>query len=222
MATRFYFPSTGAAAVSPAFDSDWENTDDATRLRCVTTRASTTMTSIQYRDASATNEDHLIRQWVSDAVDAQSINASQSLTFQMRVLELGGGENQFVTIGVRVFSNDGATERGVVLAVTRDGTEAATTLTNRSMAETGSAVEAQANDRIVIEIGTGGDPAGGNDHNMDIRIGDNDATDLPQDDTTTNDNNPWLRFSTTITFVAGPVVQPPFRHPALRQPLIRF
>lgn len=200
MATRFYLPSSGAAAVSPAFHADWDNTADATRIKCVTTKSSTAMATTQYRDNNNADQDHLIHQWVSDPIAAQTIAASQTIKIQMRCLELDLAYNQVLSWGVRVFSNDGATERGVVIAVQRDGTEMATTLINRGDSGSSSEVVAQANDRIVIEIGTGGDPQGGGNHDVDIRIGDNDATDLPEDDSTTNDNNPWVEFANTITF----------------------
>jgi len=197
MATRIYLPSSGAAAVSPAFSANWDDTADATRLRSVfDTPSGTTMTTTAYRDNSNKNENHLIHQWVSDSISAQTISA-QTIKFQMRSEEnSNANNNQFNTIGIRVVSSDGATVRGTILAITRDDVEMASggTLTNRQFSATSSSVTAQANDRIVIEIGTGGDPSAGNNHNVDIRIGDNGGSDLPENDTSTSDLNPWVEF----------------------------
>jgi len=205
MATRLYLPSTGTAAVSPAFDAGWDNTDDAVRRPTSTVKAGSTMTTIQYRDNSNKNENHLIRQYVSGGIDAQTI-AAQAIKFQARWLEDNANDDQFATIGIRVVSSDGSTVRGTILAVTRDDVEmSSTALTNRQFTATSSSVSAQAGDRIVIEIGTGGDPTGGNSHNVDYRVGDVAASDLAEDDTSTTDNNPWVEFANTITFF-GPQV----------------
>jgi hypothetical protein len=69
MATRIYLPSTGSAAVSPAFDAGWDDTVDATRLPCVfDTKSSTSMATTQYRDNDNKPEAHLIHQWVSPPI----------------------------------------------------------------------------------------------------------------------------------------------------------
>ena len=201
MPTRFYFPSTGSAAVSPAFSGSWDNTDDATRLPLVEdTASSTAMATTKYRDNSNQNQNHLIHQWVSVPIDAQTI-AAQTFEFQMRCLELDTVDNMVITIGARVVSNDGSTVTGTLFDVTRDGTEMATgTLTNRRFTVTTTEVTANAGDRIVIEVGCGGDPQGGGNHDADIRIGDNGAADLAEDDADTDDDNPWIEFPNTISF----------------------
>ena len=200
MATRIYFPSTGTAAISPAYDSGWEVTSIAACLPAYIEKKNTTMTTVLYDDVDSTNQDILFRQWVSDPLAAQTITA-QTVKLQIGASETVGGNNLFVAWTVRVVS-DGGTVRGTCIgSPRRDATElAVATLTNRGDLLTSTAVVAQEGDRLVIEIGVGGDPSLSNPHDSSLRIGDNDATDLPEDDTTTADNNPWIEFANNLLF----------------------
>jgi hypothetical protein len=198
-ATRFYLPSTGAAAVEPAPDAAWEDTTIAARLKAVVTKIASAMTSIVFDDADNTDRDVLFRQYVSDPIAAQTI-AAQALAFQMRCLENNGSSNLYTSIGIRVVSNDGTSVRGTILAVTRDATEVvASVFTNRRLTATTTEVVAEAGDRIVIEVGLGGDPSSGG-HDSSISIGDDSATDLGANDTDTAAYNPWVEFINTMTF----------------------
>lgn len=204
--TRFYFPSTGAAAVSPSFETGWEDTSIATRLKTVTTKIASAMTTVAFSDLDITDRDVLFRQYVGDPLIAQTINA-QTLRMQIRGLETLSTNNMFVTWVVKIVSNDGTTVRGILVAITRDDVEVdATTLTNRSLTATISSLEILDGDRLVVEIGTGGDPT--TVHDSSLRIGDADATDLLEDDTTTADNNPWLEFQQALIFQVNPPLFP--------------
>lgn len=200
MATRFYLPSTGAAAISPTSSAGWEDTSINSFLRTVTTKISSTMTTVSFTDSDATNKDILFRTYVSDPIAAQVI-ASQTVGFQMRCAERALSCNMFLTWNIKVVSNDGSIVRGTITSMERDGTEAVVgTLTNRRETSTSTAVTAHSGDRIVIEVGMGGDPAAGSDHDSDISIGDDSGTDLPENDTETNAYNPWIEFPNSITF----------------------
>ena len=195
--TLFYLPSTGAAAVSPAFDAAYEDTSIAARLKTVTTKISSAMTTVSFSDISTANNDILFRQWVSDPLEAQTIDA-QTLSIQIRASETSTTNNMFLSWGVRLVSNDGDTVRATLVAVQRDGTEADTTLTNRGDTAAISSQSVTTGDRLVFEVGLGGTPIAM--HDSSLRIGDADATDLPLDDTTTADNNPWILFQQTLAF----------------------
>jgi hypothetical protein len=199
MATRFYLPYSGAAPVTPDYDVNWGDTSIAARLPLPTSKTSTTITTITFpQDADDTEKDILFRQYISEPIAAQTITA-QTVEFQIRAAEFHALNNLYTTISIRVVSNDGSSVTGTILALTRDATEVTTVLTNRRFTATTSQVIANANDRIVIEIGMGGDPGPNKDHGSTMSIGDNNATDLPEDDTTTDAFNPWVEFPTTIT-----------------------
>lgn len=208
MPTRFYLPSTGAAAVSPAYDAAWEDTSIAARLATSTSKISSASLAVSFSDAVDTDRDILFRQYVSVAIAAQTI-AAQTVKFQIRGAEGNIDKNMFSAIGLRVVSNDGGTVRGTLLAVTRDDLELLVdsfpfdetpAWENRQFSATTTAVTSLDNDRIIIEIGTGGDPALDEDHRSGVRIGDASGTDLPEDNTTTTDNNAWVEFANVISF----------------------
>ncbi len=203
MATRFYFAASGSAPVSPAFNTAWNNTDDATRLPLIAdTPSNTALATTAYFDNSNQDQDHLIHQWVSKALDAVEI-ASQTIKVQMRCQEGAAGDNQFLAVSIRVCSNDGTVIRSTqIITLVRDDTEISdSALENRSWSGSSTAITPTLGDRLVVELGTGGDPAGGGDHDTDLRIGDPTAgSDLPENDTATSDDKPWLEFANTITF----------------------
>lgn len=204
MATRIYLPSSGVAPVSPAFDSAWDDTSIGAKLPCYSTKKSTAMTTVSFLDTSAIDKDILFRQFVSPPMAAITIT-SQTVSIRVRAAELDIDNELFISWTVKVFSLNGGTERGTILANTRSGSELPlTTLTNRGGSAASTQVIAQENDRLVIEIGVGGNPGAG-DHDSNLVFGDDNASDLPEDETTTTANNPWINFATsTITFNAEP------------------
>ena len=202
MATRFYLPSTGAAAVAPDYDGAWEDTASASRLAAVTEKISSAMANAAISgDSDATDKDYLTRQYVSVPIAAQTISV-QTIKFQVRAQEDSSNNNLFTTIGIRVVTNDGSSVRGTVLAVTSDNTEMVVNSTpeNRQFSATSTQVIAEANDRIVIEVGVGGDPSPAGNHDGYLVIGDNSGTDLPENDTETSAYNPWVEFANTLTW----------------------
>lgn len=198
--TRFYLPSTGAAAVSPAFDVGWEDTSIASRLATVTTRINSVMTTVSFTDLDGTDRDILFRQWVSARLDGAFAVPADLVFLQMRGLETLATQDMFLTWSVKVVSEDGLTVRGTVLAIRRDGAELDTVLTNRSDIVAGASVSALNGDRFVFEIGTGGDPLVS--HDSDLSIGDDSSTDLPQDDIATAADNPWIELPGRYAFQA--------------------
>ena len=161
-------------------------------MKLVQQKIASAMTTVSFTDSDNSSRDVIFRQYVSDAMEAGTI-AVQTVKFQIRGAEGSTSGNMATSIGIRVVSNDGTTVRGTILSVTRDGSEMDTSLQNRSFSATTTEVTAQANDRLIIEIGTGGDPTIGG-HDSDLRIGDAAAGDLPEDDTDVTDSNPWVEF----------------------------
>ena len=205
MATRFYLPSSGSAEVAVTPSASWGDTTQAESAKaCVTAKIASALTTITSDDNNNADLDVLKQQYVSDPIAAQTLSA-QTIKYQIRASEVDAGFNLFTAIGIRVVSNDGSSVVGTVIDVTRDGLELAVgTLTNRQFSATSGAVSASDGDRIVIELGAGGDPAGGGDHDFSLRIGDAAGADLAEDDTSTTDNDPWVEFANTITFQTLP------------------
>lgn len=206
--SRLYLPSTGAAAVSPAFDTEWELTTSATRLAAVTTRISSAQATVYSGSIATQFDDGLCVQFVSAPIAAGPI--AGTLKGQLRASRTGSGGGASgglrAQIVVRVVSNDGSTFRGTLYAGDLDVTnttdptsEFAGTATNRAFPRGGavalSPVSAQTNDRIVIELGA---RRHGGDATPILTVGDNSGTDLPEDETTTTAGNPWIEFSVDV------------------------
>ena len=209
MATRFYLPSSGAAAVNPGFAA-WDETASADRIRCVTTKSSTAMVSKTVAKGTGATR-ALVRQYVSDPIEAQTI-AAGTIKGQIRALESATNDNlDLVPICVKVYSNDGSTLRGTILALGDYVAvlEFGTALTNRKIADgdATSSVVASDGDRIVIELGHKNSTVG-TSVSGDLNFGDNSATDLLENTTDTAANNPWVELSVTITFKAAAAFNP--------------
>ncbi len=206
--TLFYLPSTGAAAVSPAFSAGWEDVSIATRLKTDIVKIASAMTTVSFADVSVADNDVLFRQWVSDPLIAQTVIV-QTIQIQARVSETLTTNNMFLAWSVKAVSNDGGTLRGTLVTLQRDGTEADTALTNRGDSAASTSVDVQDGDRLVFEVGLGGAPVAV--HDSALRIGDADATNLPSDDVATSDLNPWIQFQQVLIFQTLVSGQPTMR-----------
>lgn len=199
MTTRFYLPSSGAATTTPAFDAAWEDTSIATRLATVTTRINTALGTVAFSDGDVTNKDILDRQYESAPIAAQTIQV-QNLTFVARGAEGAPANNMRTAFGARVVSNDGTVVRGTLAPVTRAATEFGATLSSRIITVATTQVISQDGDRIIFEVGAGGDPGAGT-HTHNLQLGDDAANDLDAADGDTGSDNPWIEFDTdTIVF----------------------
>jgi hypothetical protein len=148
--------------------------------------------------------DFLVRQYVSDPLVAQTISGSGTVKGQIRVYEINALAEYCRGIIIKVVSNDGLTLRGTLLSHFPSSLESefATSLTNRFFpnSQSLSEVVAQDGDRIVIEIGVRSFNTITSAYNAYFRFGDAAASDLPEDETSTSDYNPWVEFSQTLDF----------------------
>jgi hypothetical protein len=206
MATRFYLPASGAAAVSPAFEVGWGNVPGTpVRRRCSSYPTGTTIASTTQASGLVSGKQNMV-QFVSDPIRAQTVG-SGTVKGVARCLESATNDNimQFV-LSVRVVSNDGSTFRGNVITLGQYGpsNEWATALTNRFLASVGTAttaVHALNGDRLVIEIGYL--DAAGASISGSVSFGDSAAADCAENETATTANNAWIELSDTLVFKPG-------------------
>lgn len=213
LVTRLYLPSSGAAAIAPAFDAAWERTSDALAFAAVTTKIGSTMTTSGgiFCQFNSTTYDVAAAQYVYGPIGAQTI--SGNVVGQIRILENTANLDASAQMVIRVIAPDATTVRGTLLAASSAGlsSEFATSLTNRTFPLGGStalsSVAASNGDYIVIEFGYRKREANNFTRNCQFRYGDSNGTDLPSDQTTTTDNDPWIEFSNTISLPAsGPSI----------------
>lgn len=204
MATRFYFPASEAAAITPSFDAGWNYNSEALRRRLAKPKGSSaiaTGTQIGPWTAAQTPEHKALdRQYISDPIVGGTI--SGTCKGQLMVREYATGDNVGTTnLKVWVVKPDG-TSRGTLLAIGAYGTalEFISNATHRNAilanGDALSSVVAVDGDRIVVEIGYNGTSTATPE--ASAKWGEN-ATDLPENQTQTTDGAGWFEFSGTIT-----------------------
>lgn len=215
MATRFYLPSTGTPSIGPAFGAGWEVTTNADRGNLVTARISSAMTN---KDGAgdAGVADQLLRQYVSAALAAQTLSGTIKgvMRCASNVTNVGVGAPAF---RLAKCNSDGSVVTEILgvtvspLAATNaPPATSGTTLTNRRL-ETSpsdtfvisfSDTTIEAGDRLIVELGYK-DNTTDTGRFVRISFGDDSAIDLPEDETTTTADNPWVEFSANITFASA-------------------
>lgn len=218
--TRFYFPSTGAAAVSPAYGAGWVQDPAVDRRALVTTRISSAFAQVGTGDTGdtlgATNT--ILRQYVSAPLAAQTVTGT--LKGQFRGKRAGSSDTISATLAIRVakVGVDGTTVTEIVAITGSTNTAAAppifvtiaTALTNRRL-EVGDVDDftidvpstgISAGERLIIEIGVVNNQYTSTRFAA-VEFGDNSGSDLAEDETSTTQNNPWVEFTHTFTFDGG-------------------
>ncbi len=204
MATRLYYAATLTPPVSPAYYAA-NKTSDAIRSFCSPIKQNTSMATKASSEASATTPyTFLTEQFVSDPLAAQTI--SGTVKGQIRCQESNAAADFCAGIVIRVCSYDGSTFRGTLLEYLPGSLTSeydAAGLINRYYPPSTAlgALDIQAGDRLVIDVLTKSFNSVITSYTANHRFGDSAALDLPEDETDTNDYNPWIEFSTDLTFI---------------------
>lgn len=207
MATRLYLPSSGSSAIVPAQTQGWDGTVSTGlgQYAAVTTPIASTMTGKGHVDGNATDQDIVFFQYVYGPLAAQTI-AAQTVKWQIGASETNAQNNLFTAIMLYTTAADGITKHQLTAAVERDATEiVAFIVTNRGHSFTTTSVAADVGDYLVIEIGVGGDPGVGGTHSSTVRNGDSAGSDLPEDDSSTSNWNPWVEFANDLALTTGTI-----------------
>ena len=201
MAARCYLSAATAASVAPTADAGWERTTGSVgRMLLFAKSGADTLANGSTISGWTLGTDSLDRQYVSEPIN--ELTFAGTVKMQLRSSETLAACNTVSRIGLRVVSGDGTVVRGTMLAVAdyAGGTElASAAVTNKTYAVAGTAltrVDARAGDRIVLEVGYS-DNVGVTPNGKSI-YGSSAASDLPEDETTTTNLNPWIEFSDNI------------------------
>jgi hypothetical protein len=208
VATRLYLDSA-AAAVSPAYDSGWEDTAQAAPRKTLARLADLNgiPAGLPYiiNPSGTGGRDYMWVQMVSATINAQTIGGGGA-TFKgvYWCREDSASNDARAQIIVKVVSGDGSTFRGTALAMDTaalGSDEFASSYETRYFprggAATLSSVTAQAGDRLVVEIGFRAHSTG----TGDTRLNGTDSTpDAAFTEALTGTGNrAWFEFSQTIT-----------------------
>jgi len=203
MATRFYLPSSGAAAVSPAISSEWEHIIPGwSRRRCVLARTGTGGLDLAWSGPTASGDAMLFAQYVSDPLSGSG-TISGTASISIRCHESSEQANAKFYLGAKVVSNDGQTVRGILIEAAALA-EFPTTAASRYSSATIASCDFGDGDRIVLEIGA--DKASTGDYTITLQVRDDAANDLDAASGDTGLDNPWVEFSANLPFsiIASP------------------
>lgn len=208
MARRLYFSLSEAAAVTPAFDGGWEDTDSAISRSLITAKSGGESLGTGPQIAWTAGQDSLARQYVSPPLEgAQTI--SGTVKCQIAAREFANGDNSTSRLGLRVVSNDGNTVRGTLLAVANYGptTEFISNVSRRNKTfadgDTLTSVNAEDGDRIVVEVGAS-DAAGTTPEALMGWGAPTGTNDYGENETETTALVPWIEFSADLVFEGDP------------------
>ncbi len=214
-ASRFYFPASEAADVSPAFDISWTDTDDAVRRKLAITKGSSAI-AVGSTVSFTQTDFALDRQYVSPPMTAQTILGSTVAKMQLMVREFDAADNvDYVIVSLSVVSNDGTTLKHNLLNFAGYGTVGTEFINNATCRNSicitnswtfggngssgGGDYVIDDGDRLVLEVGYGLNTSLGTTPQAAAKWGEN-ATDLPEDDSQTTDGAGWLEFSNPVEF----------------------
>ncbi len=218
--TRFYFPSTGAAAVSPAYGAGWVQDPGVSRLALVATPIGSAFATVGLGDTGDTLAagDVLLRQYVSAPLAGQTV--SGTLRGVVRGKRGGGSDTISARLAIRVakVATDGTTVTEIVAITASTNVAAsppifvttATALTNRRF-EVGDvddftidvpSTSISAGERLIIEIGAASNNYTSSRYAV-IEVGDASGSDLAEDETGTSQDNPWVEFTHTFSFASA-------------------
>lgn len=208
MARRLYCLSSGSAAVTPA---DWEFANQINPLTLPGTLVKNTGSAMTTKTEATGTTNPTLRamfRWVFGPLKAQTI--SGTVKGNMRGSESNAGANATPALAIKIIKPDG-TDRAILLApVASDsatsGHEYTTSLTNMTFQDAAESASisltsgnASEGDYLVIEVGFRS--ATSTSRNISQSYGNDSATDLPEDTSTTAANNPWVEFSANISFI---------------------
>lgn len=198
MATRYYFPATGAAAVTSTYWAGWEKTSEADNLKMITPRSNYGSAAKACTENVSTDPyDILNRQYVSDPIGVHDFTGC-AWKAQILCMEDAAKMNALLQIAIRIVSNDGNTIR-FELDDAMGGTEFDSgDHVNRAINGTSSANSSQNGDRIVVEIGVNTTNTKADVYTAEMMFGSATAVDLPENETETFAYYPWVEFSHDI------------------------
>jgi hypothetical protein len=216
MATRFYTPSSGTAAVDPTPAAVWAtNIGSRVLTPAPRTKSGTAKTFVPVITATTAPESVLIWAGVSDPLAAQTVTGNW--TAAMSCYESSLALNASLQLVVRVVSSDGLTVRGTVYA----GHSTATNATVGALGEefsnvndyiriipsqAGSSVTAQAGDLLVIEMGYRADNTLNTAMQAEFDLGDNQGSDYALTSgvlASARTSDTWVETDQTLTFAGG-------------------
>lgn len=200
---RLYLPSSGAPAISPAFDAAWGDTEDADRIAAVSSPSNTAMTDKTCDEAVSTNPlNVLARQYIYGPLTA-GWKVEGVVRGVIRCLESNSAADFMAALKIRGVDSAGANPSTLLdistAALSNElGTSAASRLFPRNWTSpilTPWTVPSGGG-YLVIEVGVRSVNSSTTNRTATLRFGDTTSnSDRTEDETATDDLRPWIEFS---------------------------
>ena len=198
---KVYFPSTGAAEHSPAVSACWLYDEGAAKLAAVTTKIASARANKKASVHAIATQRNLAQQYVLAAQSPHEWTIADEIELQTLCYRPSSTTSSgYVYLSVRVFNADCSSVIGTLFEGEAPTNVDATDFTNRALIAGGGHVHVQnavsmlAGHHIVIELGFNATCTvawGG----CSLYVGDDKASDLPVNETTTGNYDPWLAFT---------------------------
>ena len=209
MATRLYLPNTGTissgfvpdANPNPATYTYWDTSGTISRLPMLSAKSTDTKSTLATTITTADGSVNYVRAiWASEPVASNvtlNVSGLGTVTGQIRMsTSAASGYADMVLSRYR---------SGVYTDIAYGASNAlsSATLTNRAsnFSYSSSDIALLTGDRIVLYIALANDA--GTSQTVSLRVGSDSGSDLPEDNVSTTDLNPWVEFGETITFSAA-------------------
>ncbi len=192
-----FFASTGAAPHDCAYSDYWADVSGAAHLPLTTTKGSSAV-GARHPYHSSGNALDLGGQWVSPAQPARSWTPADTFDFAMIFRDTNYPTTTFIThLSIRIFSADGATEIGVLYEgeVNASAWSAGYQSRHCDAVSMQNSVDMPENGHLVVEVG--GYATYAATYDADMVVGENMASPMPLNDTTTETDSyyPWISFT---------------------------
>jgi hypothetical protein len=215
--TRFYLPSAGAPAVSPAFHPAWTQYSDATRRPLVRTKSNTPISAPT--PTKGEGNERALSQFVSEPLAAQTISGTVRVAISAMVT--WATFRPYLQMRVSVCGLDGSSKAVLWAGLADQDASSSPTAPNylfdqlaekiRVQTDTLTSYTCSAGDRLVIELGYWHILTELSGRYAWLRFGDPTASsDIPATvDARDTANAPWVQFSQDFTFIPEPPPGPP-------------
>lgn len=203
MATRLYLHTDIPPAVVPAVDAYWQETGNASIGVATPNRRNSAFVAkaITQNPANTGGEFALFYQFVTPPFAAILFPLMGTVKMQLRAMQSNASADMYGQVFIRLLTSDGTT---LIRKLIDDGVNTVfeTALTNNYFIVPDTAVTpsvVQIGYILSIEIGMFASWLG-TPYTATIEFGDAAATDLPEDESTTDQDNPWIEFSEDLSF----------------------
>jgi hypothetical protein len=207
--TRLYLPNTGTPAIAPTPHAEWDDVTTVVKALAVVTRINSVLANTGPFNTGAVNTDILVGQFLYALPTGIAFTTSHVIWGQIRCAESNNGANLRSQCIIRVLDSAGTTVRATLYAgdlTTLSGNPPSewSTFTENRQVPRGTNVPVAVNytsvagDWLCIEVG-GRRHSATTSYSARMQLGDNGATDLPLDESTQNNLNPWIEFTTDLT-----------------------